>query len=62
VGKVFDVIKADPERLRDGDGIGPVRTNRTQRQLRHKSFTTTAGGYIREGRLFKESSASFALR
>ena len=32
-----------------------------QRQLRHKSFNTTAG-YIREGRLFKGSSASFALR
>src|SRR5450432_3883200 len=31
-----------------------------QRQLRHKSFNTTAG-YIREGRLFKGSSASFAL-
>ena len=32
-----------------------------QRQLRHKSFNTTAG-YIRDGRLFKGSSASFALR
>jgi integrase len=32
-----------------------------QRQLRHKSFNTTAG-YIREGRLFKGRSASFALR
>lgn len=32
-----------------------------QRQLRHKSFDTTAG-YIREGRLFKGSSASFTLR
>jgi integrase len=32
-----------------------------QRQLRHKSFNTTAG-HIREGRLFKGSSASFALR
>jgi integrase len=32
-----------------------------QRQLRHKSFNTT-GGYIREGRLFKGSSATFALR
>jgi integrase len=32
-----------------------------QRQLRHKSFNTIAG-YIREGRLFKGSSASFALR
>jgi len=32
-----------------------------QRQLRHKSFNTGAG-YIREGRLFKGSSASFALR
>ena len=32
-----------------------------QRQLRHKSFNTTAG-YIREGRLFKWTSASFALR
>jgi integrase len=31
-----------------------------QRQLRHKSFNTTAG-CIREGRLFKGSSASFAL-
>jgi hypothetical protein len=29
-----------------------------QRQLRHKSFNTTAG-YIREGRRFKGSSASF---
>jgi hypothetical protein len=28
---------------------------------RHRSFNTTAG-YIREGRLFKGSSASFALR
>jgi integrase len=32
-----------------------------QRQLRHKSFATTSG-YIRDGRLFKGSSASFALR
>jgi integrase len=32
-----------------------------QRQLRHRSFSTTSG-YIREGRLFKGSSASFALR
>jgi integrase len=32
-----------------------------QRQLRHESFNTTAG-YIRDGRLFKGSSASFALR
>ncbi len=32
-----------------------------QRQLRHKSFVTTSG-YIRDGRLFKGSSASFALR
>jgi integrase len=32
-----------------------------QRQLRHKRFDTTAG-YIREGSLFKGSSASFALR
>jgi hypothetical protein len=32
-----------------------------QRQLRHKSSNTTAG-YIREGRLFKGSSAFFALR
>jgi integrase len=32
-----------------------------QRQLRHKSFNTTAG-YIREGRLFKGSSASLGLR
>jgi integrase len=32
-----------------------------QRQLRHKSVVTTSG-YIRDGRLFKGSSASFALR
>jgi len=32
-----------------------------QRQLRHKSFVTTSG-YIRDGRLFKGSSASFALK
>ena len=32
-----------------------------QRQPWHKSFNTTAG-YIRDGRLFKGSSASFALR
>lgn len=32
-----------------------------QRQLRHKSFVTTSG-YTRDGRLFKGSSASFALR
>jgi hypothetical protein len=29
--------------------------------LRHKSFVTTTG-YIRDGRLFMGSSASFALR
>jgi integrase len=32
-----------------------------QRQLRHKSFTTTVG-YIRSGSLFKGNAASFALK
>jgi integrase len=32
-----------------------------QRQLRHKSFTTTIG-YIRSGSLFKGNAASFALK
>jgi exodeoxyribonuclease V alpha subunit len=26
--KVFDVIEAEPDRLRDMDGIGPVRATR----------------------------------
>ena len=44
------------DRIYDHNGYATGR-----RQLRHKSFNRTAG-YIREGRLFKGSSASLALR
>ncbi|HEX9215135.1 MAG TPA: helix-hairpin-helix domain-containing protein, partial [Bradyrhizobium sp.] len=35
--KVFDVIEAEPDRLREVDGIGPVRAGRiTGSRIRHR--------------------------
>jgi len=54
-------IRCAPAIIRAGAAQNDATSHVIQRQLRHESFTTTSG-YIREGRLFKGSSASFALR